>query len=77
MIFFSIAYCYIAYFLLVLARKSKFTIFAFTSHKVFKECSEILNRLGSKVLGVKYTELIRSESSGIAAVIYSCCVGPL
>ena len=33
--FFSIVYCYIVYFLLVLARKSKLTIFAFTSHKVF------------------------------------------
>ena len=34
--FFSIVYCYIVYFLLVLARKSKFTILAFTSHKPFK-----------------------------------------
>ena len=35
--FFSIVYCYIVYFLLVLARKSLFTIFfVFTSHKVFK-----------------------------------------
>ena len=37
--FFSIVNCYIVYFLLVLARKSKFTIFCIypgTSHKVFK-----------------------------------------
>ena len=33
---FSVVYCYIVYFLSVLARNSKFTFFAFTSHKVFK-----------------------------------------
>ena len=35
------------------------------------ECGDIYNRLGSKVIYVKDTALIRAKSFGIAAVAYS------
>ena len=65
---FSIVYCYIVYFLLVLARKSKCTIFfALTSHKVFKVWSFVTVVLCTRVAWVCLL-LCKECSSPVSAI---------